>query len=414
MTESSETTNETSKRDVPMKIAKYGIVVIVLFLFIGLMLPAKVEVERQIVVDQDPDTVFATLNGFSRFNDWSPWAGIDPNTQYTFSGPLMGKGAAMCWQSEHEDVGSGCQTITAVDGHKRIETALDFGAQGTANGYYEVGMAPQGTLVIWGFETDFGWNIVGRYFGLFMDGMIGEQYEKGLQQYKAMVEKIPALDFTVEKMFVTHVEPQQMLYVTGETKTNVSAIGAALGRAFGQVEAFMNRHGLEPSGPPMAIATRWDPQNDVYAFQAGAPFEGPAPQMSNGVQMQMTYEGSVAKAVHTGSYETMMVTYSTLERYIRFLGLQVAGNPWEVYVTDPSQVAPDDLVTEIYFPVTLAEAATTDPAAEGQGMREAAPETTPPEAAADDVSPDTDASPATQDSAEVSAADAAAMPADAN
>ena len=50
--------------------------------------------------------------------------------------------------------------------------------------------APNGhaTEVTWAMKGDNGWNISGRYFGLFMDTMVGAIFDAGLFKLKAMAK----------------------------------------------------------------------------------------------------------------------------------------------------------------------------------------------------------------------------------
>ena len=172
-----------------MKWVKRGLIglamVVVVAVTIGLLLPRSVHVERSIVIEAPPSVVFALVNDYRAFNRWSPWARIDPDTEYQFEGPASGVGARMRWDSDHPSVGSGSQEIIASEPNRRVAMALDFGAQGTATAYYD--LAPQGahTRITWGFDTDFGYDLLGRYFGLLFDRLIGADYERGLANLKA-------------------------------------------------------------------------------------------------------------------------------------------------------------------------------------------------------------------------------------
>ena len=164
-----------------------GIVVVVAIIVGGAFLtPRHVHLERSVRVNAKRDDIFACVNGFARFNEWSPWFKMEPEADYTFSGPETGVGAKMAWVGQK--VGSGSQEITAVDEPSRITLALDFGPRGTAVAYYDLQEDGEGTNVTWGFDTDMGMNPVQRYFGLFMERMLGPQYEQGLTDLKALVE----------------------------------------------------------------------------------------------------------------------------------------------------------------------------------------------------------------------------------
>jgi uncharacterized protein YndB with AHSA1/START domain len=158
------------------------------FLVVGLFLPKSAHIERSITTSASPTTVFGLVNGFRRFNEWSPWARLDPNTKYTYSGPETGVGARMEWSSANPDVGNGSQEIIAVEPDQRVTSKLDFGMDNPTTS--TISLAPQGTgtRVTWSLDTDFPGSLVGRYFGLVLDRMVGPDYEKGLAQLQVVAE----------------------------------------------------------------------------------------------------------------------------------------------------------------------------------------------------------------------------------
>lgn len=157
----------------------------VVFVVGGLLLPDKVHVERAIEIDRPPAEVYAVLNGFGRFNEWSPWLDFDPTAEYRFEGPVSGIGARMAW---HGDKGGGSQEIVAVVDGAQIDVALDFGSDGQALAHYLMQPHGGGTWLVWSFDTEFQGSLVGRWFGLAFDRMIGADYERGLQQLKVLLE----------------------------------------------------------------------------------------------------------------------------------------------------------------------------------------------------------------------------------
>lgn len=175
-----------------MKLLKHLFIALVLSattgLVVALFLPASAHVERSTFIQAPPSTVFALLNDFREFNRWSPWAKLDADTRYTFEGPPTGTGARMTWHSEHPGVGSGSQQIVASSAPRRVEVVLEFGDQDPARAYYDLQALGGGTQVTWGFDSEFGYNLVGRYFGLLLDGWIGADYEKGLANLKVLAE----------------------------------------------------------------------------------------------------------------------------------------------------------------------------------------------------------------------------------
>ena len=145
--------------------------VVVLAVVCGyLLLPAKTHVERTSEIDAPPQAVYALINDFRRFNEWSPWAGIDPAASYRFQGPERGLGAKMSWSSENRQVGSGSQEIIADEPYRRLAVALDFGDMGEAVAHYRLEPLDDGTRITWSFDADHGSHLLRRFFGLFMTG----------------------------------------------------------------------------------------------------------------------------------------------------------------------------------------------------------------------------------------------------
>ncbi len=172
-----------------MKIVKIGFFLFVLLIFIAVLLPSTSHVERSVTINTSQKDVFNYLNSYRNFTSWSPWHRIDPNTRYSYSGPESGLGAMMSWQSDHDKVGSGWQKITESTPNKFIAIALNFEGMGQAESSYEIKNEGNSTVVIWNFDNDVGWNLVGRYFGLLMDYMLGPSYEAGLHNLKDNLER---------------------------------------------------------------------------------------------------------------------------------------------------------------------------------------------------------------------------------
>ena len=173
-----------------MKILKIvGIVIIsilILLLIISFFLPSKVQVERSIEIDAPQETIFAQVNSLKNWEHWSPWELNDPNMESTFSGPDRGVGAIHQWESEQS--GNGKQEITESNHPDLIRTKLDFGEQGSAESYWHFEKQNGKTRVTWGMTSDMGQNPVGKYIGLMMDSMIGNDYEEGLNNLKDHTE----------------------------------------------------------------------------------------------------------------------------------------------------------------------------------------------------------------------------------
>jgi AraC family transcriptional regulator len=71
-----------------------------------------------------------------------------------------------------------------------------------------------------------------------------------------------------------------------------------------------------------------------------------------GLDVEVVPGGLFAVAEHRGPYEMLVKTWGEVMRWVEGSGYGFRAAPsYEVYVNDPKEVAPEELVTEIYLPV---------------------------------------------------------------
>ena len=158
------------------------------FVLGGLLLPDRGEVERSIVIERPPAQVYDAIDGFARFNEWSPWADYDDTARYRLSGPPRGVGARMEWSGEK---GSGSQEVVLAIPHELVAVALDFGADGEAEARLILVPEGAGTRVYWRLTSMAGGHLAGRWFNLLLERLVGPDYERGLANLKRLLEAEP-------------------------------------------------------------------------------------------------------------------------------------------------------------------------------------------------------------------------------
>lgn len=163
-------------------------------ILVGLLLPSNIHIERSITVQSNAQHIYPYLNNFKRFNQWSPWAMMSKDTQYEFLGPSSGVGAIMKWNSDDPKIGQGSQEILEVEENRKLRLRLVLGENEddmTSSMLVSFDLQPQGeqTKVSWGLDKEFGYNLLGRYFGLMIEQWVGPEYELGLKNLKNLVEK---------------------------------------------------------------------------------------------------------------------------------------------------------------------------------------------------------------------------------
>jgi hypothetical protein len=69
------------------------VAVIVVLLVIASHRPDDFRIERSARIEASPSDVFAEINDFRNWKEWSPWEKLDPNMVTTYDGPDSGVGA---------------------------------------------------------------------------------------------------------------------------------------------------------------------------------------------------------------------------------------------------------------------------------------------------------------------------------
>ena len=329
----------------------YGIVgFIVLLVLVGLALPRHARVQVQIQIDANPATVFALTNDFHRFTLWSPWLDTDSNARIVYSGPIRGVGATMTWDGTI--IGTGTQQITASDAFQRVEFAINPGESGEARAWFDF-VADNGmTTTIWTFETDYGYNVVGRYFALVLAGVVQRDNTKGLESLKELAETLPRADFSDIEIEQIVVEAIEIAYLSATSIPEPAAISAAMGDAYFEVLSFIDEHQLAEAGAPLSITRSFS--GAQLLFDAAIPVRGVSdstPRDGSTVKIGQTYAGKVIRARHIGSYQSLGTTHRKIAAYLAALGIDRAGDAWESYVSDPTKVPEAELLTYVYYPI---------------------------------------------------------------
>jgi len=164
-------------------------VVIAVFLVVVALQPATFRVKRSAVIPAPPAVVFAHVGDLQKWQAWSPWAKMDPNSTATFDGPPDRVGSSFTW-SGNDKVGEGTMTMTERKPDELVRFRLDFRKPFKGTNTSEFTLRPDGggTVVEWSMTGTK--NFVFKAVGLFMDcdRMAGEQFEEGLANLKTTCE----------------------------------------------------------------------------------------------------------------------------------------------------------------------------------------------------------------------------------
>jgi uncharacterized protein YndB with AHSA1/START domain len=171
------------------KILAGFVALVTAFAFVVAMQPSEYRLARATTIAAPPADVFKHVNDLRAWDNWSPWAKLDPNAKVTFEGPAAGAGAVFKW-SGNDKVGEGTMTITESRPNELVRLKTDFVKpfEGTSNSEFAFTPAGNQTQVTW---TMYGTNnFIAKAICLFvsMEKMMGPEFEKGLAQMKRVVE----------------------------------------------------------------------------------------------------------------------------------------------------------------------------------------------------------------------------------
>src|SRR6266850_6917451 len=116
----------------------------------AMLSPSSPGLTRSTTIAAPAAEIFPHVNDLRQWDDWSPWAKLDPNAKVTFEGPPAGPGAVFHW-SGNDKVGAGTMTITESKPNERVATRTDFikPFEGTSHSDFIFSEIGGQTNVIW-------------------------------------------------------------------------------------------------------------------------------------------------------------------------------------------------------------------------------------------------------------------------
>lgn len=262
-------------------------IVAVLFLVVGLLLPSSRHLVERTETNRKLTIVFDTLNSLRRFDDWNPLVLRDPRIQLKLSGPERGVGARLDYISQEKALGEGSWTITESVPKQRVAFAVENPDRGGDKRYVfklePTGRNNRNVEITQTYDVDYGWNILGRYFGLYVSRYVGDDMTLGLGRLTNLLATVPNVDYAqsgtkLAGLGVVELPAEDILFVnSGAIERGNAQIQASMNANMEWIKRTMAASGLQPVGP-MRIITN-DLQRTTYNFDVAQVVRkgGPAP-----------------------------------------------------------------------------------------------------------------------------------------
>jgi effector-binding domain-containing protein len=322
------------------------VAIIVLLIIIGFLLPKSYKVERTIYIKANTQGIYGMVAYLGKWDLWEPWSKqMDSTVTYEFKGTDGQVGATRMWNGKK--LGDGMMTITAMTPGQSVNYDLAF-RHGNIKSQSSMILEPSGDSckVLWSVSGDLGNNPMNRYFGLFMNKMMGPDFEKGLARLKKVSEERNSWPVTE----ITNMPEKMVLVVrdSGEMKT----VQPVFIKAFSEIGAFIKANNLKMSSAPFAIYQKWDSVKMAAVMDIGVGVDKPVDKVNGRIKYEKIPAQQVMVAHYFGPYDKMQQAYWIIHQSMKEAGKEMAGAPWEVYIGDPGTEKDSMKVqTDIVFPI---------------------------------------------------------------
>jgi effector-binding domain-containing protein len=122
-------------------------------------------------------------------------------------------------------------------------------------------------------------------------------------------------------------------------------IQATMGASFGALFGYAGRNGVQPAG----VFARYHAFEPKVVMDIGVTLPRALPGEGN-IEAGEIAECDAAVTLHVGPYEGMAPAYEAVQAWIAAKGRTAAGPPMEFYLSPPD-VPPDQIKTEVVFPL---------------------------------------------------------------
>lgn len=352
-------------------------IVVALFLLVALVLPSHRHLEKQVETNRKMTIVYDTLNSLRRFKDWNPLVLRDPRMQLQFSGPASGVGARMDYTSDKPQLGQGSWEITATEPRASVTYALVNPQRGhDKTSTFELkptGRGGRNVEITQTYDVDYGWDLLGRYAGLYVSRHVGDDMDLGLQRLSNLLAQVPNTDYAVQgsklaDLSFVDLPAEDLLVVNaGSIERNTQKIQDAMRADMEWIKRTMDANGLVAAGPMRIVSNEL--ARETYTFdvvvpvrragaaapadQAAAPAAGQADaamaaparapvtaaagapmtglKLLGPVKYQREEAGRYASATYVGYMAELETVRNALRAWTLTQGAEPAGLPFEVY-----------------------------------------------------------------------------------
>ena len=320
-------------------------IVLGLYLVVALVLPSKRHLVEKVETNRKLTIVFDSLNSLRRFKDWNPLVLRDPRMELSYSGPASGVGARMDYVSREERLGKGSWEITESVPREKISYKIDNiergGNKRTSFTFKPTGRNNRNVEITQTYDIDYGWDLLGRYSGLYVARHVGDDMKMGLSRLVGMLAAVPNEDYAIAGSKLTGFKvidrpAEDVLFVNaGNVERGNSQIQASINSNSEWIKRVMDANGLEPVGAVRIVTT--DLGRETYTFDVAQVVRKKGGGAVGDVTLQgpvkfvQTPPAKVATAAYTGYMAELEKARNGLRAWALTSGYEVTDRPYEAW-----------------------------------------------------------------------------------
>lgn len=321
-------------------------IVAAMFVIFGLILPSSRHMSAEVETNRKASIVYDNLDSYERWKDWNPIASRDSFVKTRLTGPASGVGHKLEYMSSVPKDGVGSWEIVKAVPQKSVEVKVDNDAMGT-NKRMKFTLSPAGrmrrnTNIVQSYDVDYGFNLFGRYAGMYVSGTVGQDLKDGMRKFGNMLALIPNFDHTdlvtgdpaTDPKF-SNIGEQNILYISVEVPRADSPLKSAFADAQRVLNNLIAERGLVADGPMQVYVTNFG--QSTFAFDVAQPVKKPGStgklDIPVGGQIKYAYypAGQVASVAAVGTYNDLPKYRNALKSWAESKGATVDGRPFETW-----------------------------------------------------------------------------------
>ncbi len=340
-----------------MKFIKYFLLLlislVVLFIIYAATIPSSYDVSRSKIIKAPINHVFNTINDLKTWESWGPWHEEDTTIVVTYGEKTVGLGASSNWTSKE---GPGKMETIAVTKNKSINQKITIGNSEPGDIYWYFEEVADGTKVTWGMKADnnpFIFKIFAALSGGW-DSMFGPMEKKGLNNLeKVILKNTPKpLKFILSQVTTKELAEKTFIGYLHKTKINHEEMTNLFMQDMPKAGEYAISKDLKESDFTLGtVYTKYDETNNETEFYIGLLLNKPIEPATGMKTINLPAGNSVVISKFgnygDGDYEAHL----KIDNYIKDNKLTQKWPIWELYVNDPAKVKPEEIQTDIYYPV---------------------------------------------------------------